>query len=179
VLAPLLDGVVDGWYLIGAQAALIRGSRRLSSDIDITVISEHESPKMLVANMRSAGFELRVPDVEDFVAVTRVLPFVYLPTQMPVDLVFGGPGLEALILHASERLDLDGVLVPVPTAEHLILLKLFAGRPKDFEDAAAMARANDVDFDAIELLAKAIADDLGEHDILAALAQLRRTLAKR
>lgn len=178
-LASVLDGVGEGWYLFGAQAALVRGSHRLTHDIDVTLFIGEGSAKAVVAKMQAAGFELRVADVDHFVATTRVLPLVYQATRMPVDLVLGGPGLEELFLHASERMDVGGVIVPVATAEHLIVMKLLAARPKDLEDALAMARAAEVDLDAIEQLATLLADDLGEHDILAALAELRRKLAKR
>jgi hypothetical protein len=97
---------------------------------------------------------------------------------MPVDIVIGGPGLEELFLQDSERLLVGGVSVLVPTAEHLIVMKLLAGRSNDLLDAAAMARANEVDFDTVEQLATLIADSIGEHDILSALAMLRRSLAK-
>lgn len=39
------------------------------------------------------GFSLRVSD-PDFVARTRVMPFVHGPTGLPLDIVLAGPGLE-------------------------------------------------------------------------------------
>jgi hypothetical protein len=177
-LASVLDGLGVSWYLFGAQAALVRGSHRLTEDIDVTVLLGGVSPKALQASVRAAGFALRVADVDDFVATTRVLPFVHETTRMPVDLVIGGPGLEELFLQDSERLVVGGVSVLVPSAEHLIVMKLLAGRPHDLLDAVAMARANDVDMDGLEQLATVIADSIGEHDILTALDQLRRSLAK-
>jgi hypothetical protein len=103
-LASALDGLGVSWYLFGAQAALVRGSHRLTEDIDVTVLLGDVSPETLQASVRAAGFALRVEDVDDFVATTRVLPFVHETTRMPVDLVIGGPGLEELFLQDSERL---------------------------------------------------------------------------
>jgi hypothetical protein len=178
-LASALDGLGVRWYLFGAQAALIRGSHRLTEDIDVTVLLDDVSVEALAARVEAAGFALRVPDLEDFVATTRVLPFVHETTRMPIDLVIGGPGLEELFLQDSERLLVGDVSVPVPSAEHLVVMKLLAGRPNDLLDATAMARANDVDMDGLEQLATLIADSIGEDDILSSLTQLRRSLAKR
>jgi hypothetical protein len=177
-LASSLDGLGVSWYLFGAQAALVRGSRRLTEDIDVTVLLGEVSPEALQASVCAAGFALRVVDADDFVTTTRVLPFVHETTRMPVDLVIGGPGLEELFLQDCERLRVGDVSVLVPSAEHLIIMKLLAGRPHDLLDATAMACANDVDMDALEQLATLIADSIGEHDILTALAQLRRSLAR-
>lgn len=176
-LGRALDELQVGWYLFGAQAALARGSRRLTEDIDVTVLLGEVTPELLINRLQASGFSVRVPNVEDFIAVTRVLPFVHDATMMPVDVVIGGPGLEELFHEASERLLIGDVLVPVPTAEHVIVMKLLAGRPHDLIDAEAVARTNEVDLDGVEELAGAIAESIGEHDILAALARLRRALA--
>jgi hypothetical protein len=178
-LASALDDLGVSWYLFGAQAALVRGSHRLTEDIDVTVLPGDVSLAALHASVCAAGFTLRVPDLDDFVATTRVLPFVYETTRMPVDLVIGGPGLEEMFLQDSERLRVGDVSLLVPRVEHLIVMKLLAGRPLDLLDATAMARANDVDMDGLEHLAILIADSIGENDILTTLAQLRRNLAKR
>jgi hypothetical protein len=178
-LASALDGLGVSWYLFGAQAALVRGSHRLTEDIDVTVLLGELPPETLQASVRARGFELRVTDTDDFVTTTRVLPLVHEHTRMAVDLVIGGPGLEELFLQDSERLLVAGVSVLVPSVEHLIVMKLLAGRPNDLVDCTAMVRANDVDMTGIEQLATVIADAIGEHDILTALARLQRSLSKR
>lgn len=92
-LGRALDELQVGWYLFGAQAALARGSRRLTEDIDVTVLLGEVTPELLINRLQASGFSVRVPNVEDFIAVTRVLPFVHDATMMPVDVVIGGPGL--------------------------------------------------------------------------------------
>jgi hypothetical protein len=174
-ISAALEGAGEGWYLFGAQAALLRGSRRLTSDIDITFLPGGLSNDDLLERLFSSGFSLRVVDADDFVEQTRVLPMVHEATGMPVDVVIGGAGLEQLFLQHSETLLLEGVRVPVPTAEHLVVMKLLAGRPQDLDDAAAMARVG-IDFEAVEDLASAIAEGLGEADILHALADLHRRM---
>jgi hypothetical protein len=177
-LGRALDELRVGWYLFGAQAALARGSHRLTEDIDVTVLLGNVTPEVLITRLQATGFSVRVPNIDDFLTMTRVLPFVHEATTMPVDVVIGGPGLEELFHETSERLLIGDVLVPVPTVEHLIVMKLLAGRPHDLLDAEAMARANEVDLDGVEELASAIAESIGEHDILTALARLRRAVSQ-
>ncbi len=177
VLAALED-VGDGWYLFGAQAALLRGSRRLTSDVDLTLLPGNTPTSVIVGRLSDHGIVLRVADVDDFVRQTRVLPLLHRVSGMPVDLVLGGPGLEQMFLEAAEPMQLGDLVIPVATAEHLIVMKLLAARPKDFEDALAIARAVSLDLDRIEPLVQAIAEGLGEDDIRAALAELRSRQAR-
>lgn len=164
-LSRALDGIGDGWYLFGAQAALLRGSARMTHDVDVTLLPGDTPPTHVVARLRDAGFSLRVQYADDFVKRTRVLPLVHDATQMPVDVVLGGPGLERLFLDASERMRIDTTDVRVPTPEHLVVMKLLAGRGLDLDDAVAIANAQTIDHGAVRLLVDAIADGLGEDDI--------------
>lgn len=177
--AAALRGSGSGWYLFGAQAALIHGSRRLTADIDITVLLGEQTNAALVARLQAHGFELRFADVEDFLAQTRVIPLRHERTDMPVDVVIGGPGLEELFLAESVSVELEGVTVPVVRPEHLVVMKLLAGRAKDLDDAVAVARASELDERSIEELVDAIADGLGEDDVRVRLAELRKRANRR
>ncbi|MEM6992878.1 MAG: nucleotidyl transferase AbiEii/AbiGii toxin family protein [Myxococcota bacterium] len=167
------------WYLVGAQAALLRGSRRLTSDVDVTVLPRGTPTEELVRRLAAHGLSLRVPDSADFVRQTRVLPAVHDMSGMPVDVVLGGPGLEEVFLQAAEEVSLGDLRIPVATAEHLIVMKLLAARPKDMQDAVAIASVAEADLTEVEALVEAIAAGLGEDDIRIALAELRRQLAIR
>ncbi len=101
------------WYLFGAQAVVVWGEPRMTADVDITVELDAEQAPALVAELERAGFELRIRDVADFVARTRVLPFVHLATAIPVDIVLAGPGLEELFLERSRRVEMAGMEIPV------------------------------------------------------------------
>lgn len=173
-----LRGVGVGWYLFGAQAALLYGSRRLTADVDITVVLGDDTSSTLVSRLVAHGFRLRVSDVDEFVAQTRVLPMLHEATSMPVDVVLGGPGLEELCLADSVGVDVEGVTVPVVRPEHLVVLKLLAGRGKDLDDALAVAQANELDEQMIEELVDAIADGLGEDDIRMQWQELRRRMGR-
>jgi hypothetical protein len=130
------------WYLFGAQAALIHGTSRLTADIDATVAWQDASRvEPLRAAVRAHGFVDR-PVATDFTARTRVLPLEHSATRIEVDLVLGGPGLEELFLSRAREHDVEGVRVPVASAEDLIAMKVLGGRPKDLEDVRALLAAN-------------------------------------
>lgn len=177
-LGDALEGVGDGWYLFGAQAALLRGSRRLTSDIDVTVLPGTTSTPDLMARLHAKGFSLRIPDADDFVKQTRILPLVHDASGMPVDVALGGPGLEEVFLSAAEPMQLGDAVIPVATVEHLIVMKLLAGRPHDLDDAEAMFRAANPAIGPIESLVDAIAEGLGEDDVRDAWATLRDRVSR-
>lgn len=129
------------WYLFGAQAALLHGASRLTADVDATVQWERPDVAPLVVALRAHGFDLR-PVAPDFVERTRVLPISHLATGIQTDLVLGGPGLEDLFLSRAVEREVEGVRVPVATAEDLIAMKVLGGRPKDLDDVRALLAAN-------------------------------------
>jgi hypothetical protein len=140
VLAALADSLLHcgcNWYLFGAQAALLYGSTRLTSDVDITIYLGDQTVGTLVRCLEAAGFELRIKD-DEFLRQTSVLPLVHLPTSIPVDAVLAGPGLEERFLERATVHRLGNLQVPVARAEDVIAMKILAGRPKDLEDALAI-----------------------------------------
>ena len=167
------------WYLFGARAAALYGSRRLTADVDVTVFAESVSTPDVVAALARHGLQLRVADVDDFVARTRVLPLVHPETSMPVDVVLGGPGLERAFVDRVELVDVLGLRVPVIRPTDLVLAKLIAGRPHDIDDAAAVVRArDDVDLDEVRAMVDLVADALGEDDARQSLAKLEQRLGR-
>jgi hypothetical protein len=133
-LAEALAAAGARWYLFGAQAALIWGRPRLTADVDVTVRLDPEDPDALVRALGRHGFRLRVDPADDFVRRTRVLPFVFMPNGLPVDVVLAGPGIEELFLSRAVPVRLGSVTVPVISPEDLIVTKILAGRSKDVED---------------------------------------------
>lgn len=135
-----------GWYLFGAQAALLYGAARLTADIDVTVDAGSLPTEDLVAALRRHGVEPRIVD-PSFIKNTRVLPVVHTPTHLPIDVVLGGPGLEQLFLSRASRRDVAGALIPVAAAEDLIVMKILAGRDKDLDDVRAILAATGDELD--------------------------------
>ncbi len=164
-----------GWYLFGAQAALLYGSPRLTADADMTVLLGAVSSQALATTLQQHGFELRVAD-ETFVRTTRVLPVVHPGSGFPADVVLGGPGLEELFLERAIVRSVHGLQVPVARAEDLIVMKVLAGRRKDEEDVVAVlsAQRGRLDLEPIRKTLGELAAALAENDLLPRFERLLR-----
>jgi hypothetical protein len=160
------------WYRFGAQAAIIHGAARLTADVDVTTLLDGAPPQALVSALLDAGFMLRVPDPE-FVARTRVLPVIHVPSGVPADIVLACPGIEELFFARAKVLDVDGVRVPVACAEDIVVMKLLAGRPKDVDDVVAIlaAHPDDLDLDLVRGTVRMLEEALDQSDLLPALDQ--------
>jgi len=156
-----------GWYLFGAQAALLYGSPRLTADADLTVQLGPVATDTFARALEQNGFELRVADPA-FVRMTRVLPIVHRVTAFPADVVLGGPGLEEAFLKRAKLRVLHGLPVPVAAVEDLIVMKVLAGRRKDEEDVAAMlsAQGEKLDLAVIRETLRALSEALAQDDLL-------------
>ena len=179
-LAEALAAAGARWYLFGAQAALIWGRPRLTADVDVTVRLEPEDPEALVRALAQRGFRLRVDPGDDFVRRTRVLPFVFEPNGLPVDVVLAGPGLEELFLSRAVPVRVGSVTVPVISPEDLIVTKILAGRPKDVEDVRGilLERLAQLDLETVRATLGLLEAALGQSDLQPAfeaeLARARR-----
>jgi hypothetical protein len=159
------------WYLFGAQAALVHGSSRLTADVDATVAWEDAgNTGPLIAALRTRGFAER-PVGADFVERTRVLPLEHVGTGIEVDVVLGGPGLEELFLSRAREHDIEGVRVPVASAEDLVAMKVLGGRAKDLEDVRSLLAANagKLDLAHVRSVLSELESALDRRDLLPAL----------
>jgi hypothetical protein len=172
-LARALDALGARWYVFGAQAVLLWGQPRLTADVDVTVFLAPEDPAAFVAAMGAAGFELRVANVGEFVARTRVFPFRHGATGLALDAVLGGPGLEEEFLRTVRQVDVGGLTVPVIGPEELIVTKILAGRPKDLEDVRGILVAQDatLDIGRVRTLVRALERALDQSDLLPTFEQ--------
>ena len=139
-LARALDDRQLPFMLIGGQAVLVHGVPRLTEDIDVTLeVDPRELPRVLEL-CGALGLTSLVTDVEAFVRETFVLPVRDEGTAMRVDFVFSTTPYERQAIARAVRVRLGDATIPFATAEDLIVHKLFAGRPRDWEDAVGVAR---------------------------------------
>ena len=155
------------WYLFGAQAAIVWGSPRLSADVDVTATIAPAAVAAFIETMRRHDFHLLFDD-SDFVARTRVLPFVHRRTRMPLDVVLAGPGLEEDFLQRAIPVDVRGTLIPVISPEDLVITKVLAGRPKDIEDIRGVIheRRASLDDTRIRTILRLLEQALSQSDLL-------------
>jgi predicted nucleotidyltransferase len=139
-LAQALTSREIPFMLIGGQAVLLHGQPRLTQDVDITLGASPARLGDAVAACEAANLRPLPTDPAAFVEQTFVLPALDRDTGIRVDLIFSTTPYEAEAIRRAVLVEIEGVRVPFASAEDLILHKLFAGRPRDLDDAAGVAR---------------------------------------
>jgi hypothetical protein len=184
-LAAALLRLGSRWYLLGAQAIVVHGRPRMTADIDVAVELGSRSVKMLLDALAGSGFAPAFEFDDMFVSATRVVPVVHRVSGIPVDIMLAGPGLEELFLDAAELTVIAGVEVPVIRAEHLVVTKILAGRPRDIGDVegVVVARGDTLDHQEIEQLLILLESAIGQSDLLprwrSIVAEVGRTRSPR
>lgn len=179
-LLARLSGAFDAhripFMLIGGQAVLVHGEPRLTQDIDVTLGVGPSRLHDVLAVCSALGLAPLPEDVTAFVQTTFVLPATDPATGIRVDLIFSTTPYEAEAIGRAERMDVGGGTVPFATAEDLIIHKLFAGRPRDLEDAAGVVRRKGpgLDWAYLRKWCEAFARVPGREAMPDLLAELRR-----
>lgn len=169
-LAAALDAIGVRWYVFGAQAALIWGRPRLTTDVDVTVQCAVPT-RELVSALEARGFSLRVDGTNAFIDATRVVPLEHRASGLGLDVVLAGPGLEEQFLERAVPVDVAGTVVPFISPEDLVVTKLLAGREKDIDDVRGVLveRGRTLDVASIRATLKLLEDALGQSDLTPAL----------
>jgi hypothetical protein len=174
-LSRALSDLHVGWYVFGAQAVLHWGRPRFTEDIDVTVQLGPVHTQRLVDQLQRFGFTMRVEGTAAFIAQTRVVPMAFGNSGWALDIVLGGPGLEEDFVRRAVPVEIGpGVVVPIISAEDLIVTKVLAGRPKDLEDVRGVlvAQANRLDLEAVRAILGQLEDALGVSDLVPVLDNL-------
>lgn len=177
-LSRVLEEREVPFMIIGGQAVLLHGEPRLTQDVDVTLgVGPARLPDVLSV-CQELDFEPLPENVEDFVQTTFVLPAADRVTGIRVDLIFSTTTYEAEAISRAQSVDVGEAFVPFATAEDLIIHKLFAGRPRDIEDAAGVVRRKglDLDWDYLRRWAAEFALVPGRENLPDALEELRSEL---
>ncbi len=107
-LGAVFKQTSSGWYVFGAQAAIMYGAARLTADVDVTVLYGNRPVADLIEVLQRTGFSIRVENAAAFAERSRILPVVHLKSGLPVDIVFGGPGLEEEFMQRVSQYNVEG-----------------------------------------------------------------------
>ena len=176
-LAPLVHalGAVSEWLdagavsgaIIGGVAASILGRPRLTEDIDVLVLLEHEDWPAFLAAGRKFGFVPRIDDALDFAQTSRVLLVSHQPSGIRIDIVLGALSLEEEIVRGATRVEIAGVTVPLPSPESIVVMKAIARRARDIADIEGILEVHDdLDLDWIRVRLSDFDQALGRSDLL-------------
>lgn len=130
------------YMVIGGQAVLLYGSPRLTRDIDVTLGVSPDETKRVLKAAAGMGLEIIPNDAEAFIEKTSVLPLRDGATGIRVDLIFSFTPYERQAIERARPVLLDDMPVMFASLEDVIIHKIFAGRPRDLEDAATILVKN-------------------------------------
>jgi hypothetical protein len=130
------------YCLVGALAGNAWGRIRTTQDVDLLVMSRETDRTDLIQSLVSQGFTPDTGWIErNPMAKDRVLRLTH-PAYLgiPLDLLFSADAQEESTLSRRQNLHLLGVSLWICSAEDLILMKLKASRPHDFEDVLGIVK---------------------------------------
>jgi len=133
-IAQALDGAGIGYMVIGGQAVLLYGDPRLTEDIDITLAATPDEVDTLLALAVREGWRALPEHPRDFAQEMYVLPAVSAE-GVRVDFIFSFTPFEREAIARARTHQIEGAPVRFAAPEDLIAMKMFAGRPRDLEDA--------------------------------------------
>jgi hypothetical protein len=173
-IARELTGAGLSYMIIGGQAVLLYGTPRLTRDIDVTLgVSVDEMERVLNA-VGAMGLEIIPTDVGAFVERTFVLPAKDSSTGIRVDLIFSFTPYERQAIERARPIFFDDTAVMFASLEDVIIHKIFAGRPRDLEDAAAILVKNpDFDRDYIQKWLKELDRSMETNEFSSRFAEVR------
>jgi predicted nucleotidyltransferase len=168
------------FMLIGGQAVLVHGEPRLTQDVDVTLGIGPDDLTPVLEVCQALGLRPLPDNPEAFVRRTFVLPVLDEGVAVRVDLIFSTTPYERQAISRSVPVEIAGVNVPFAAAEDLVLHKLFAGRPRDVEDARGVVRRKgaELDWPYLARWAAKFAAVPGCEDLPASVDALRQELGR-
>ena len=130
------------YMVIGGQAVLLYGEPRMTRDIDITIGAGTEKLGELLGVLKETGLKVIPKKVKEFVEQTFVLPAIDKKTGIRADFIFSFTPYEAAAIKRARKITLAGEKMAFAAPEDVIIHKIFAGRPRDIEDAKSIILKN-------------------------------------
>ena len=127
------------YAVIGAVALAARGASRSTFDLDLLVVERRVLYDDFWERARSAGaeIEIRTGDFDDPLAGV-----VRIAGPEPVDIIVGKYRWQRDILTRAQPVLVRGLMLPIPRAADLVLLKLLAGGYRDIDDIRTLLRVS-------------------------------------
>ncbi|MGH7254808.1 MAG: hypothetical protein ACREI3_03435 [Nitrospirales bacterium] len=130
------------YCVIGALAVNAWGRIRTTQDIDLLVLSQESVRAAVTGSLISHGFQPDETWIEhNPMAKDRLLRLGHPSSPgIPLDVLFSADSQEESALSRARPVKLLDVSVSICSPEDLILMKLKASRPHDFEDALGIVK---------------------------------------
>ena len=140
------------YAVIGGIAATVRSPVRVTEDVDVVVGCELEDAMFILEDLTRDGpdserFEPAFDRVEELIRTAFLRPIVDRESGIRADICVGLTAFERQAVAWATPDVLGGLIIPVITAEDLLVMKLLADRPKDQQDIEGIVETADERFD--------------------------------
>jgi hypothetical protein len=162
--------------IIGGIAVLRWGEPRFTRDVDVSLLTGFGREDDFIAPLLAAGYRGRIVDSADFARRNRVL-LLAAPNGVPIDIALAAlPFEEEMVDRASMFEFAPGCGLQTCSAEDLLVLKLFAFRPRDLLDAETVTarQRGKLDWDYIHRRLGPLAEAKNQPEMMEFLGKLRR-----
>ncbi len=124
------------YCLIGALALGAYARPRATHDVDLLILTDRTASQTYIEPLNAKGFVMASDWQDENPMAQDVVTRLRHPSapDFPLDLIFALSELHKSVLGRRRSLSLQDVRVAVSSPEDLLLLKLSAGRPRDFDD---------------------------------------------
>ena len=160
---------------IGGLALLRWGEPRFTRDVDATLLCGFGDEGQFTAPILASGYSGRISDADGFARRNRVL-LVESPAGVPMDIALGAIDFEEQMIQRSSFFEFSPECsLRTCSAEDLLILKLFAYRPRDVLDAETIAvrQRGALDWPYVEKYLGPLAAVKEKREIMETLDQLR------
>lgn len=133
---PVFTALSVPHCLIGAAALSAWGRPRATHDLDLLILVDEDARERVIAKLASSGITINQRwQAANPMASNRVTRFVAVSyPDYQLDLLYASDSHERAALTRAQTVRLHGLSLSVVSPEDLIILKLKAGRPTDFDD---------------------------------------------
>jgi hypothetical protein len=171
----------QGWKFcfIGGLALQRWGEPRVTQDIDLTLLAGYRDEARFIAPLLGR-YESRIPDAAAFALSHRVL-LLRGKSGVGIDVALGGLPFEEEAVRRADFFEYaPGVKLLTASAEDLVIMKAFAGRPRDWADIQGIIirSRGRLDWKHVRAHLEPLAGLKGEPEILDRLLKLRDELSQ-
>lgn len=133
----LLESRHIPYMIIGAMAVAMWGQPRATADVDFTVLTDPEGLESLGAEAERQGFVIDRQWLE-WNPLQREFQMRLTSGEVLIDVSRPRDRHDEAALDRRRALEVEGRTLWFVSAEDLIIMKLKAGRPRDFEDVVSV-----------------------------------------
>jgi hypothetical protein len=161
--ARLLEGKQIPYALIGGIAISVHGQTRVTDDVDLIIDGDVDCALALASALDETEFGPFFSEVAEVVERAFILPLLHRKTHLKLDVAVGLSGFEKQAVARAQRHLVLGTVVPVATAEDLLIMKILAGRPQDEQDVHGLviASGDRLDWDYCQETAERLGEAIG------------------